>query len=82
MGRGTESRTKSGDRDSVLHGRPGSGQSIGHGSYVRLIKYCLFMGQGGLAERLVQTMVTRALELVSPVTLPRPDWLAELREGT
>jgi len=53
---------------------------IGHHTFVRLVEYCLFMGRRGLAERAVEAMVGRSLELVSPLTLPVPGWAAGHRE--
>ena len=49
--------------------------SFSHVEFPRLIEYCLFMGQGDLAQRLVEQMVNRSLELVSILPLPTPEWL-------
>jgi len=49
--------------------------SFSHMEFRRLIEYCLFMGQRDLAQRLVEQMVKRSLELVSMLPLPTPDWV-------
>jgi len=49
--------------------------SFSHMEFRRLIQYCLFLGQGALAQRLVEAMVTRSLELVSMLPLSMPDWV-------
>ncbi|GHO88201.1 hypothetical protein KSZ_62070 [Dictyobacter formicarum] len=49
--------------------------SFSHGEFRRLIEYCLFMGQRDLAQRLVEQMVKRSLELVSMLPFPTPNWV-------
>jgi hypothetical protein len=68
--------------ETIFHGELWKGHSIGHGSYVLLIKYCLFMGQQTLAESILQAVVTGALELVSNVTLPTPAWVSQIQAPT
>lgn len=46
-----------------------------HMEFPRLIEYCFFMGQGDLAQCLVEQIVKRSLELVSMLPLPVPDWV-------
>jgi hypothetical protein len=48
---------------------------LSHMEFPRLIEYCLFMGQGDLAQRLVAQMVKRSLELISMLPLPTPEWI-------
>ena len=45
--------------------------------FVRLVEYCFFMEKPDLAKNLSRQAVTSALELVSPLLLPRPKWVAE-----
>lgn len=52
--------------------------SFSHMEFRRLIEYCLFMGQGDLAQHLVEQMVKRSLELVSMLPLPTPEWVGAL----
>jgi hypothetical protein len=49
--------------------------SFSQGEFRRLIEYCLLMGQRDLAQRLVDQMVKRSLELVSMLPLPTPEWV-------
>jgi hypothetical protein len=49
--------------------------SIGHRSFQRLVEYCLRMGQPETAKRTAERMISIALELVSPVNLPLPEWV-------
>lgn len=48
--------------------------SIGHDLFARITEYCLIMGQPALAPEIIDVLVSGALELVSPVTLPTPSW--------
>jgi len=48
---------------------------VSQGEFRRLIEYCLLMGQRDLAQRLVDQMVKRSLELVSMLPLPTPAWV-------
>jgi AAA ATPase domain len=48
--------------------------NLGHFAFERLILYCLTMGQQHLADQLVDEMVTRSLEFVSPIQFPTPAW--------
>ena len=68
--------------ETICHGELWKGHSIGHSSYVRLVKYCLFMGQKKLAENLLQAIVTAGLEILSPVTLPTPAWVSQNQAET
>ena len=52
------------------------GTALGHFTFERLVLYCLMMGQRHLAGQLVEEMVNRSLELVSPLQLPTPGWVA------
>lgn len=46
-----------------------------HERVVRLVKYCIFMGQIDLAKKIAEQVVASVLELVSPIDLPMPEWL-------
>jgi hypothetical protein len=61
--------------DTLLGGVASRGPSLGSASFERLVTFCVLLGQRGLAQELVEEMVTRALELVSPVVLPVPGWV-------
>ena len=43
--------------------------------FVRLVEYCLFMGQIELARQVSKQIVDSTLELVSPLMLPIPGWV-------
>ena len=62
-------------RDTLMRMPLWRSGSFSHMEFRRLIEYCLFMGQGDLAQRLVEQMVKRSLELVSMLPLPAPDWV-------
>lgn len=46
-----------------------------HERVVRLVKYSIFMNQIDLAKKIAGQVVTNVLELLSPIDLPRPEWL-------
>jgi hypothetical protein len=62
-------------KDTLLQMPLWRSSSFSHMEFPRLVEYCLFMGQGDLAHRLVEQMVKRSLELVSMLPLPMPDWV-------
>jgi hypothetical protein len=68
--------------DTILGGIASRGPAVGSASFERLVAFCVTMGQRDLAHELVEEMVTRALELVSPVSLPVPEWVASAAEPT
>jgi hypothetical protein len=49
---------------------------FGKDRFQRMISYCIFMDKKDLAEKLMETAVGFALELVSPIQLPVPGWMA------
>ncbi len=49
--------------------------SFSQGEFRRFIEYCLLMEQRDLAQRLIDQMVKRSLELVSMLPLPTPEWV-------
>lgn len=42
---------------------------------VRLVKYCIFVDQTQLAKSISEEIITSVLELVSPISLPLPEWV-------
>ena len=62
--------------DTILGDTALRGTALGHFTFERLVLYCLMMGQRHLAGQLVEEMVNRSLELVSPLQLPTPGWVA------
>jgi len=42
---------------------------------VRLVKYFIFMEKTDLAKQIAEQVVTSVLELVSPISLPVPEWM-------
>jgi len=48
-----------------------------HGKVLRLVEYCLFMGQGEMATGVTDKIVDAVEQLVSPLPLRRPSWVAE-----
>lgn len=64
--------------DTITRDRPGSYTwYFDHFSFVRIIEYCLFMGNQELAKTLVETIVYAALEYISPIELEVPEWLPQ-----
>ena len=43
--------------------------------FAQIVNYCIFMDQLSFAEKITDRMVQSALELVSPLNLPTPDWV-------
>lgn len=60
--------------DTIEQDKPWPGLTIGQGMIVRLVEYLLYMNQRDVAQQLIEHAVLAALELVSPVALPVPDW--------
>lgn len=50
---------------------------LSQGGLPRIVEYCLFMGQQKLAQELIEAFVPSALEYVSPLEFPTPDWISE-----
>ncbi len=50
---------------------------LSQGGLVRIVEYCLFMEQHKLARELIDVFVPSALEYISPLEFPRPDWISE-----
>lgn len=46
-----------------------------HSRIVRLVKYCIFMGQLDTAKDISEQVVDSAIELVSPISLDEPQWI-------
>lgn len=44
---------------------------------VRLVDYCIFMGQTKLAKQISEQVISSTLELLSPLNLPTPEWINE-----
>lgn len=45
--------------------------------FVRLVEYCFYMEKPELAKNVSRQAVASTLELISPLTLPIPEWLAK-----
>lgn len=45
--------------------------------FVRLVEYCFFMEKPELAKKISNQAINSTLELVSPLALPKPQWLKE-----
>ena len=63
----------------TIHDRGSRGSiAVGHGTFERMVEYCLFMDQLDMARGIVERTISLALQLVSPLSLPVPEWsLAE-----
>lgn len=48
--------------------------AIGHGTIRRMVEYCLFMEQCDVARDIIERTDSLALQLVSPLNLPVPEW--------
>jgi len=64
-------------RDTLKH-EEGSGRelTIQPQHWVRMVRFCILLNQPQMAKRLVQKMVSSAVELV-PAKLPTPGWLED-----
>jgi hypothetical protein len=62
--------------DTIIEDSPSRGAGLGHSTFERLVMYCMLMGQRKLAGQLVEEMVNRSLELVSPLQFPTPGWVS------
>lgn len=62
-------------RDTLLSDEPRLGRFVGHDSFGRVVRYLLLVGQRELARQLIDEMVKRSLELVSPLTFKAPGWV-------
>lgn len=58
------------------YGNPWREVSV-HGILVRLVDYCIFIGETELAKRIAEQSISSVLELVSPLSLPIPEWINE-----
>ena len=45
--------------------------------FVRLIEYCLFIGQTDLAKQASEQVITSTMELLLPLMLPTPEWVKD-----
>jgi hypothetical protein len=61
--------------DTLLGETASREPALGSGTFDRLVKHCEMMGQRELGGQLVEEMVDRSLELVSPLQLPTPRWV-------
>lgn len=64
------------DTMKATYGEPWRGLTI-YDRFVRLIEYCLFMGQTESAKQISEQVIAGTLELVSPLLLPTPEWVNE-----
>jgi hypothetical protein len=53
---------------------PWRGTSFGHGGFERLVKFCLAIGERGLALEVAESVVNHSLEYVSPLRFPPLPW--------
>lgn len=55
-------------------GEPWSRLNI-YNRFPRLISYCILLGQTGVAEEITQIVINFAIDLISPLKLPVPEWV-------